>query len=342
MVSGQRGTVGIGEVARAAGVSNGTVSNVLNHPSRVNADTATRVHEAIQRLGYVRNGIASQLRAGTRTTVGSIVLDIRNPFFTDVTRGIEDHLATADFTLMTASSDGDVVREQRFLRLFEEQGVGGVVVVPAGEDVQRLVELAGRGTPVVVLDVSLPGSSLSSVSVDDVEGGRLALEHLLAQGYERIDVVTGAAEVRQTRDRLRGARLACESHGLDPDRVLSVRTARTLDSAGAEEAIGRLVDESGTCPHAVFAMNDLMAIGVQRALRRRELYEPGRTAVVGYDDIDLAAELLVPLTSIRQPTHALGARAAEILLAPASQEAEQVVFQPELVVRESSLGTARR
>lgn len=336
VTSERRSRVSIEDVAAAAGVSIGTVSNVLNHPGRVTTATSERVHATIQRLGYVRNGMASQLRAGTRTAVGAIVLDIRNPFFTEVTRGIEDELAQAGCTLMIASSDGDVEREHRFLRLFEEHAVAGIIVVPSGPDAEPLVALAKRGVGVVVLDATLPNLPLSSVAVDDVEGGRLAVAHLLARGHQRVHVVTGSTEVRQTRDRLLGARHACADAGLDSDETLVPVHATTLDSAGGEQAMGAWVDRYGQVPEAIFAMNDLLAIGVQRSLRRRDRYAPEHTAVVGYDDIDLAAELLVPLTSVRQPTLALGAKAAELLVTSPPDSPQQVVFQPELVIRASS------
>ena len=142
----------IADVARAAGVSVGTVSNVLNRPERVLPGTRERVEAAIEELSFVRNGSARQLRAGTITTVGAIVLDIANPFFTDVARGIEERLDRDDFTLMVASSDDDPEREQRYLRLFEEHGVQGVMVVPATHDIEHLLAVRRRGTGVVLLD----------------------------------------------------------------------------------------------------------------------------------------------------------------------------------------------
>ncbi|HEV6954910.1 MAG TPA: LacI family DNA-binding transcriptional regulator, partial [Promicromonospora sp.] len=142
----------IADVARAAGVSVGTVSNVLNRPDRVLPGTRERVEAAIAELNFVRNGSARQLRAGTITTIGAVVLDIANPFFTDVARGIEERLDRDDYTLMVASSDDDPGREQRYLRLFEEHGVQGVIVVPATDDIEHLQAIRRRGTGVVLLD----------------------------------------------------------------------------------------------------------------------------------------------------------------------------------------------
>lgn len=329
----------IGDVARLAGVSVGTVSNVLNRPERVAEATRERVLDAIQRLSFVPNASARQLRAGTITTVGAIVLDIRNPFFTEVARGIEDRLEPAGHTLMLASSDDDAEREARYLRLFEEHGVSGLLVVPTGDDLAPLLALAARGMNVVLLDVPSPTSALSSVAVDDVVGGRAAGEHLLELGHEEIVMLNGPHTIRQCRDRLDGLRRAVERRGLDPDRTVREVTLASLDAGGGAAACAALL-EAGTTPHALFCVNDLVAIGVQRELRLRHPELLARTALVGYDDIEIAAELAMPLTSVRQPTHEVGWRAADLLLsrdADGDPVRDHVVFQPELVVRATSV-----
>ncbi len=162
------------DVARVAGVAVGTVSNVLNRPEVVAQATRERVLAAIEELHFVRNGRARELRAGRISTVGAVLLDIRNPFFTDVARGVEDRLAEDDYTLMLASSDDDPARERKYLRLFEEHGVHGMLVVPTGPDPAPLLALQSRGVRVVVLDAPSPVPELASVAVDDEAGGALA------------------------------------------------------------------------------------------------------------------------------------------------------------------------
>lgn len=329
----------IGDVARLAGVSVGTVSNVLNRPERVAEATRERVLDAIQRLSFVPNASARQLRAGTITTVGAIVLDIRNPFFTEVARGIEDRLEQAGHTLMLASSDDDPEREARYLRLFEEHGVSGLLVVPTGDDLAPLLTLAARGVNVVLLDVPSPTTALSSVAVDDLAGGRVAGEHLLDLGHKEIVMLNGPHTIRQCRDRLDGLRRAVERRGLDPTTAVREVPLTSLDASGGAAAFARLLDD-GEAPRAVFCVNDLVAIGVQREIRRRRPELLSRTALVGYDDIEVAAELATPLTSVRQPTHEIGFRAADLLLARRAEGdpvRDHVVFQPELVVRSTSV-----
>ena len=326
------------DVAREAGVSVGTVSNVLNRPDVVKPETRTRVEEAIAALSFVPNGVARQLRSRTVTTVGALVLDIRNPYFTEVARGIEDRLGLDDHMLMLASSDDDPERERRYLRLFEEHGVLGMLVVPGSAGTRAVEELHARGARVVLLDhpSSVPG--IPSVAVDDRAGGALAAGHLLGRGHERLVLLNGLHSIRQCVDRQLGVRDAVERAGLDPDEALREVTVARMDARGGDEAMRRLVAErDGAAPEAVLCVNDLVAIGVQRALRALGGTALLRsTALVGYDDLDISSELASPLTSVRQPALEMGYRAAAILLEGDAGAEQDVVFQPELVVRDSS------
>lgn len=331
------------DVAKLAGVSVGTVSNVLNRPDRVLPATRERVEDAIHRLSFVRNGSARQLRQGSITTVGALLLDIRNPFFTEVARGIEDRLARDDHTLMLASSDDDPEREDKYLRLFEEHGVLGLLVVPTSHSTEHLAEIQQRGVPVVLLDSPSNVPGMSSVSVDDEAGGELAAAHLLAEGHRRIVFLNGPHSIRQCEARRAGVDRAVRAAGLVPDDVVEEVLLSTLDAAGGDRALGAwIAAHDGAAPAALFCVNDLVAVGAQRCLRRAggtDLLT--RTAIVGYDDIDIAAELAQPLTSVRQPTHEMGFEAAELLMRRANgEDARHTVFQPELVVRASS--TPRR
>ncbi|NTW38502.1 MAG: LacI family transcriptional regulator [Cellulomonadaceae bacterium] len=329
-------------MARAAGVSVGTVSNVLNRPTAVADATRERVQAAIEDLGFVRNGSARQLRQGSVTTVGALVLDIRNPFFTDLARGIEDRLAIDDFTLMLANSDGDPGREEKYLKLFEEHGVRGMLVAPRGRSMEHLIEIQRRGVPVVLLDSPSSYPDMSSVSVDDVTGGELAIAHLLSQGFRTITFLNGPHTIRQCEARRAGADRAVRALGLEPDDVIDEVTLPILNASGGDAAIAAWVEgHGGSAPEAIFAVNDLVAVGVQRRLRQlggTDLLR--RTAIVGYDDIEIAGELAIPLTSVRQPTHEMGYEAADLLLRQAhGRSARHTVFQPELIIRASSVDT---
>ena len=330
--------VSIRDVAIRAGVSVGTVSNVLNRADKVSPAAVERVTAAIEELGYVRNDAARQLRAGRSTSVGLVVLDVRNPFFTDVARGAEDAATAAGLSVLLGNSDESVARESAYLDLFEEQRVSGLLVTPVGDTLGRLRRLRDRGTSVVLVDRLSADRAVSSVSVDDVAGGRLAVAHLLESGRSRIAFVGGPMEIRQVSDRLEGARQAVAGR---PDASLEVLTTAALTVLEGR-VVGQALLERPALerPDAVFAANDLVAMGLLQALvMNGAQLVPREIALIGFDDIDFASAAVVPLSSVRQPSQLIGETALRILLEEAADPGlapQQVVFQPELVVRAST------
>jgi LacI family transcriptional regulator len=337
------GVSSIREVAARAGVSVGTVSNVLNRPELVAEGTRERVLLAIEELGFVPNDSARQLRAGSSRAIGVVVLDVANPFFTEVVRGVEDAVNAHGYVVMLCSSDDSLEKEGRYLRLLEEQRVLGVLITPVARDSSYLRRLGARGIRVVLLDRPSVSKELCSVAVDDVLGGELAARHLLAQGHTRLGFVNGPVAIRQCADRRRGVRRAVKAAGLDPARAVVELTRPALNAREGEASVEALL-AARPRPTAVFCANDLLALGVLRGLVRRGMSVPDDLALVGYDDIEFAAMLSTPLTSVRQPTYRLGQAAAELLLAEAQEpdghRHAQTMFRPELVVRESSGGQA--
>ncbi|WP_157421494.1 LacI family DNA-binding transcriptional regulator [Agromyces sp. Leaf222] len=338
--------VSVKDVALAASVSVGTVSNVLNRPEIVAPATVERVQAAIERLGFVRNDAARQLRAGRSRSIGLVVLDVRNPFFTDVARGAEDRAAEEHMTVLLGNSDENSTREGAYLDLFEEQRVHGVLISPLADDMPRLARLRERGTPVVLVDRESPDRAFSSVAVDDVVGGELAVSHLLDAGRRRIAFVGGPEGLQQVADRLEGARRAIETVADASLEVLATDSLTVLEGRAAGESLRErpIADR----PDAIFAANDLLAMGVLQALTMQGgLRVPDDIALIGYDDIDFASAAVVPLSSIRQPATLIGYTAVDLLLKEAAAAAagddhvhEHVVFQPELVVRESTRTSA--
>ena len=331
--------VSVKDVARAAGVSVGTVSNVLNRPEKVSPATVERVHAAIADLGFVRNDAARQLRAGRSRTVGLVVLDSANPFFAEVARGAEERAAEHGVTVLLGSSGQDAARENAYLDLFREQRVNGVLLTPLALDDARAEILETAGVPIVLVDAEVDGE-LPSVAVDDVEGGYLAVQHLLQQGRRRILFAGGPASVRQVADRLEGARRALAEV---PDATLEVSSTDELTVLA-----GRLVGEelarrdAEDRPDGVFCANDLLAVGVlQGAAILGKLRVPEDLALIGYDDIDFAQSTVVPLSSIRQPAREIGAAAVDALFATLGDPdaaPQRIRFRPELIVRASTGG----
>jgi len=326
----------IKDVARLAGVAVGTVSNVLNDRPSVTPDTRERVLAVIERIGYVPNATARRLRNGEVTTIGAVVLDLANPFFTEMARGVEDRLSQDGYTLMLSSSDEDAGRERRYLDLLLQQGVRGLLVTPSGNDLSYLAEIRERGTDVVLLDSF--SREFDSVWVDDVTGGALAAAHLLDGGRTRLALLNGPHTVRQCEARYHGVERAILTRELDLADVLTevvLQAPMTAELAGV--ATHALLDAAGGPPDGILCVNDIVALGVLQALHTRGVSVPDDIAVVGYDDIMFSAMLSTPLTSVRQPTRQLGWTAADILLrGDPDQRAQHVEFTPELIVRASS------
>jgi LacI family transcriptional regulator len=329
----------IREVAERAGVSLGTVSNVLNKPAIVAEETRNRVLQAIEEIGFVRNGSARQLRAGHSQYIGLVVLDVTNPFFTEVARGVEDAANEAGYVVILCNSDDSVEKEGHYLHVLEEQRARGLLITPVQNDVSYLQRLRQREIGVVLLDRSSRTKDMCSVAVDDVRGGELAAQHLLEQGHRQLAFVNGPLSIRQCADRRRGMRRAVKSAGLDPDKAIDEINVTMLNSKAGEMTVEEILNAS-IKPTAVFCANDLLALGVMRGLTRNGCSIPGDYALVGYDDVEFASILSTPLTSIRQPKYQIGRTAAELLLDealnPETHQHKQVMFQPELIVRESS------
>jgi LacI family transcriptional regulator len=335
-------TSSIRDVAAEAGVSVGTVSNVLNRPGAVAPATRARVEEAIAALGFVRNEPARALRAGHSRTFGLVVLNVSNPFFTDIARGVEEAVAAEGLVVILCDSAERADRERRYLDLLEEQRVQGILITPVEGVGKQLVRLRRRGTPVVLVDRWASTRSFCSVSVDDVYGGELAAAHLLEQGHTRIAFVGGPFKFNQVADRFEGARRTLAGAGLPDSALIRLETPATDFSSG--RAAGAQIAElpGRGRPTAVFCANDLLALGVLQEMTRRQLRVPDDIAIVGYDDIDFAAAAAVPLSSVRQPRHELGRAAADLLIDETSEDRghghrhRQLVFEPDLVVRTSS------
>lgn len=335
--------VRIRDVAEHAGVSVGTVSNVLNRPGDVSSDSVERVNRAIEELGYVRNDAARKLRAGVSTTVGFVVLDGQNPFFTDVVRGAEDEASSHNLAILYGNTDEDVARERMYLDLFEEQQVRGVLISPYGDIHPRLERLRARGIPAVLVDRFSGDGRFSSVSVDSVAGGRMAVEHLIDAGRRRIAFVGGPFEIQQVRDRLAGARVAAENAAVPVD-VEVVATEATTVEAGVAAGARILARPRADRPDALFAANDLVALGLLQALVvDGRMLVPDEIAIIGFDDIPFAGAAAVPLSSMRQPSRMIGRTALRILLEETADPGlipRQTVFLPELVVRRSTAASA--
>lgn len=333
--------VGITEVARRAGVSPGTVSNVLNRPERVAEATRLRVEAAITELDYVRNSSGSSLRSGRSESVGLLVLDVTNPFFTEVARGVEDEAAGSGLAVVLLNSAEKRERQQRNVRLLAEQRAAGAVVMPVDDDLSDLLWLSRQGTFWVALDRGDVAEDVGcSVSVDNHAGGMAAGRHLIGLGHETVTFLTGPFAIEQVRRRHEGLRDAFTEAGLDPDARVRVVEQPLLNPEQGERAVDAILSGGPRQrPQAVFCANDQLALGVMKGLGQRGLRVPEDMSVVGYDNVDFADLVHPGLTTVAQPKYELGRAAMRLLeseLNHGEHVHERVLFTPELVVRGST------
>jgi LacI family transcriptional regulator len=319
------------EVAAAAGVSLKTVSRVVNDEAGVRPDTAERVRSAITRLGFRRNDLARSLRDGGGThSIGLVIKDLANPFYSQIARGVEDVASVSGRLVVSGSSDEDPERERRLIRSLCERRVDGLLVVPCGTGHGYLETELALGTPMVFLD--RPGDfDVDTVLIDNVGGARRAVEHLVAHGHRRIAYLGDLPKIFTARERLRGYAEALEECGLPYDPAI-VRMGQH-DVAGAGQVMDELL-ALGDPPTAVFTGNNLLTAGALRAIRGAE----AQVALVGFDDFELADLLATPVTVVAHEPADMGRHAAEILVRRIRGESgppARVVLPTRLIVRGS-------
>lgn len=325
--------VSIATVALRAGVSKATVSHVLNGTRFVSEPTSERVRAAIDELGYHPSDVARSLKTNRTTTIAALVSDISNPFFTAVVRGIEDGLNENDYQLILCNTDEDPAKEDRYLRAMLAKRVDGLLVAPVGHS-DSFLRVIAQHIPTLCVDRGTPDLELPVIGVDNKAAAREAVAHLVGHGHRRIGAIVGLPNVSTSRDRLRGYERALNDAGIPFDPALVDKGNSKVDggTTGAQQLLS--LPEP---PSAIFASNNLMTLGVLKALDSLGRRCPDDVAVIGFDDHDWAGHFTPPLTVVRQPTYELGKAAAGLLLRVIGGEAIGHVepMRAELVVRRS-------
>jgi LacI family transcriptional regulator len=293
------------DVAREAQVSLKTVSRVVNHEGGVRPDTAARVATAIAALGFRRNDMARVLRQGQASrTIGLVIEDVANPFYSAITRAVEQVARKRGYLLIAGSSDEDPAAERELLRLLCERRVDGLLVVPAGGDHRFLLPELRMGTAAVFMDRPAGSLDADTILIDNVGGARGAVEHLLARGHRRIGMVGDAGTIFTATERRRGYVEAVAAAGIPVDEaLLRLGSHDAVAADAAARALLALPDP----PTAIFAGNNRITIGALRAIRAAR---PG-TALVGFDDFELAD--LLSITVVAHSPAEMGRQAAELL-----------------------------
>ncbi|WP_217475629.1 LacI family DNA-binding transcriptional regulator [Stutzerimonas stutzeri] len=324
----------IKDVAARAGISYTTVSHVVNGTRPVSDAVREKVEAAIAELGYVPSGVARSLRAQATGTLGLLVPNASNPYFAELARGIEDHAERNGYSVILCNSDDDIDKQLRYLRVLVERRIDGLVVATVASDTAFAQALASLKVPLMLVDRSLDGVTADRVQVDHERGGFLATHHLLQLGHRRIACIGGPASTQVAQLRAAGYRRALA----DAD-VQALPVVDCAFTSPAGYAAAQMLLAGDKPPTAIFAGNDMIALGVLRAAAERGVRVPEQLSVVGFDDIEVSRYLYPALTTVGQSIGQLGETAAARLLArirePELSAAHQLV-EPTLVLRESS------
>lgn len=328
--------VTIDDVARAAGMSPTVVSHTLSGRRPVSDATKARVLQAISITGYVPDRSAQSLARGRSSTIGLIVPDIADGFFSALAKSVEQHAIANGYNLMLGTSGWELERELFYVATLKSSAVDGLIYA-SGSTGQASPELAElfKGFPVVAVDDELHGLASASIVSDNLSGGELAARHLAELGHKRALILGENPHLPSIAARTAGFIATWRECGL-PEPTL-VRGPLTED-AGYRLAIQHGDVAAGQVPSAIFALNDVIALGALRALRELQVGVPSRCSVVGFDDISVAKNSWPPLTTVRQDVSAMGTLAVQSLVdqLDGGAKAEDVVIPVELIVRESS------
>jgi len=324
----------IREVAQHAQVSVTTVSHVINGTRFVSEEAKTRVQAAVAALNYVPSAVARSLKSSRTHTVGMMIPNNSNPYFAEIIRGIEDACFAAGFNVILCNSDDDPHKQAAYVRVLSEKQVDGLIVLSSGGDPELLDTLRSASMPQVVVDREIDDLAADLVEVDHEGGARLAVEHLIELGHRRIACISGPHALSSARQRVQGWRSALQAAGLVCDVTMVAHGHFTAE--GGHAAMRALQPLQ---PSAVFASNDLMAIGAICAAAEAGLRVPQDLSIIGFDDIALAAYSNPPLTTIAQPKHQTGELAARMLMqriAKPGGPLQREILRPTLVLRRST------
>jgi LacI family transcriptional regulator len=323
------------DLARELNLSTATISRALSRPEIVAPETRMRVLDAVRRSGYQMHGIARSLRTQSTQTIGIVVSDICNPFFSSIVKAIEDVARTNGYTVVICNADEDGRNEEVALRLFIERQVSGLIRCSAGANPSLLKVLHQKSIPLVDLDRQSGIPNIDTVVLDNELGACLATRHLVELGHRQIAIVSGPQHLSNARDRLEGFHKTLKAaHISIPKHYLEFGDFREASGFQAAQRLLSLPDR----PTAIFVANNEMMAGTLSAVRQRRVDVPRELSLVGFDDARWAQYLEPPLTVVSQPAELMGQKAAQLVLARlrGSTTAQNIVFEPELIVRRST------
>ncbi|MEK4014975.1 LacI family DNA-binding transcriptional regulator [Peribacillus sp. FSL M8-0224] len=337
MKQSKKGRVTLQQVAKHAGVSTSTASLIVRNNPRISEATRKKVLKSMHELGYVYDRIAANLRSQSSDTVGIIITDISNTFFSEFLIGVHDALDEVGYTVLLGTTFDSVAKQDHLLSTMMEHRVGGLILCPVSESSQETIERLNEiDTPMVLAVRELPGVNSDYVGIDYPEGARIAVDHLLGKGHKRIALLGGIKESSTWIERMEGYREALSRAGLEVDESLVIDSAPTRE--GGLEAVLKVL-ENPNPPTAIFCFSDLIAFGVMQGLMMKGI-TPGKDMdIVGFDNVPVAEIYHPPLTTISSFPRRIGKEAANLLyqqMDKIEREQQRIILNPELIIRESS------
>jgi LacI family transcriptional regulator len=328
----------ISDVARDAGVSKSTVSRVLNNTAKISSGTRNRVLEAVKRLRYEPNSLARSLTKHKTFTIGVILEDILNPFFTEVAKGIEVALRKKNYSMLLTSTDFDRENEIKLTRMLLRYKVDGILITPVEPESKSIALLKDIGIPFFMLNCSSPDKDINWIETDNMEGAQIATRYMLDLGHRHF-MCLRQMTIEGSRKRFRSVEKTLVEAGIHRnDQVIIGDVRSRLDGYNA---VSRFIKTKGTdaLPTAVIAVNDAVAIGAMESLLDNDVRIPEDISIIGYDDIYIAGLVRVPLTTIHQSKFRMGEIAACQLIDKIERKergiARQLLVKPKLIVRKS-------
>lgn len=323
------------DVAKEANVSIATVSNVINNRGKISEKTKKRVLAAIKYLNYEPSVVASALTGKNTYTIGLLLHDIANPFFSELARSIEDHSTRYGFNVIICSTDNNEEKEKKYIDLLIRKRVDGVLLASGFKKKELIHQLMEQDIPVAIIAQEIPSMTISTVAVDDFRGGYIAASHLLQLGHKKIAVIGDYA--RSSEQRINGVIEAMASYHLSLKKEYIKRNdASTANGKEATKELLCLRDR----PTAIFAFNDLVAVGVIQCARELNIRIPDELSVVGFDNTILATNVEPPLTTVAQPTYELGREVIKLLRKEIKDNKAAIkqkkLFMPELIIRKTT------
>lgn len=324
----------IHDVAKKVGVSTTTVSKVFNNTGRISESTKQKILQAIDELNYRPSVMATALKGKLTSTIGLLIPDLANPFFAELSRRIEDRGHELGYNLFICSTDYDPDKEKEYISLFKNKGVDGIICASGCEDHSSIVQLLEENFPIGVVARNYDSLEIDTVTTDDFMGGYKATSYLIELGHKDIAII--AKNVQSNRVRIDGYLKAMEENGLKPRTDFEFTTAMSTENG---RIIAHKYLKSSQPPTAIFALNDLLAVGAMQAAAECGLRIPEDISIIGFDNSFVASIVIPPLTSVSQPTQTLGKEIVDLIDARIKEENKEktrILLSPKLIIRKTT------